>query len=109
SEHGVSLLKISITLLASVACAVPSAADARAPRPPVKVSAPSISGTPTTGSTLKANDGTWRSSTGSFTISRDWLRCAADGSQCVSAEWGGATYDLGSIDAGKSIRLRVTA
>jgi hypothetical protein len=103
------LLKICIILLAAAAGAVPPAADARASRSPVNLSRPSISGTATIGNTLKANDGTWRSSTGSLSISRNWLRCDAAGSRCVSAGWGGATYYLGSIDAGKRIRLKVTA
>jgi hypothetical protein len=103
------LLKMCIILLAAAAGAVPPAADARASRSPVNLSPPSISGTARVGNTLKASDGTWRSSTGSVSISRTWLRCDAAGSRCVSAEWGGSAYYLGSIDAGKRIRLRVTA
>jgi hypothetical protein len=103
------VLKICITLVAAAASAVPPAADARASRSPVMLSPPSISGTATIGNTLKAGDGSWRSSTGSLSISRNWLRCNADGWGCVSAGWGGATYYLGSIDAGKRIRLKVTA
>jgi hypothetical protein len=102
-------VRVLVTLLAVAAGAVLPAAAARASRPPVQLSPPSISGSATIGNTLKASDGRWWSSTGSLSISRSWLRCDAAGSRCVSAEWGGTTYYLGSIDAGKRIRLKVTA
>ena len=80
---------------------------------PTNTTEPRIMGDPNVGSTLTATRGIW---TGSPTAYRyQWVRCPdsggrADGSDCASI--GGATtqqYVLARADAGKRIRVRVTA
>ena len=62
--------------------------------------APSISGTPTVGSTLTANDGSWGPS--GVTLTRQWYR---DGEEIADAT--GPTYLLTSDDLGARMSLRV--
>jgi Ig domain of plant-specific actin-binding protein len=76
---------------------------------PVNTSEPTISGTPTVGSRLTANRGTWVGGQ-PITYSFQWLRCSASGDNC--AEIVGATdntYAVTESDAGRSLRVRVTA
>ena len=69
--------------------------------PPVNSVAPSISGTPTSGQTLTANDGTWSDSP---TFTRQWK---ADGA-AISGQTG-STLLLDDSYVGKSITVTVTA
>lgn len=69
--------------------------------PPVNSVAPTISGTPSSGQTLTANDGTW---TGSPTLTRQWK---ADGA-AISGQTG-STILLDNSLAGKLITVTVTA
>ncbi len=85
--------------------AVVKAATAR----PVNTSPPTISGSLAVGQTLTANAGTW-SGGEPITFSFQWRRCDQNGGSC--ADIGGAndrTYRLASIDAGNTLRVRVTA
>ena len=70
---------------------------------------PSVSGTPTQGQTLVAANGTWAGAA-PITFTYAWSRCDTTGAACVAIT--GATnntYVLAAADAGKTIRLAVTA
>ena len=76
---------------------------------PVNTTEPSISGTAAVGQRLTANRGEWTGNT-PMTFSFQWLRCNASGAEC--AEITGATdntYVVQQADAGRTIRVRVTA
>jgi hypothetical protein len=99
----------------AVATALTSgAAQAVAQAAPSNTAEPKISGAATAGSTLTTTAGTW-SGTTPISFAYQWLRCPTsggkpDGSDCAAIS--GATtssYVLGSGDAGKRIRVRVTA
>jgi hypothetical protein len=76
---------------------------------PANTAPPEISGTPATGETLVASTGTW---TGSPPISFafQWKRCDAAGAACedISAA-SDTTYVVQSGDAGRRLRVQVTA
>jgi hypothetical protein len=92
-------------LAALVALAAAGVATAATP---VNTSPPTISGTPTVGQTLTAENGTWSNSPTSFAY--QWLRCNGGGNACVSVANGTQkTYTLVGADAGRTIRVRVTA
>jgi hypothetical protein len=75
---------------------------------PVNTAPPTISGTPTVGQTLTANEGTWSNSPTSFTY--QWLRCNGGGNSCAPVANGSQkTYTLVGADAGNTMRVRVTA
>jgi hypothetical protein len=75
---------------------------------PVNTVPPAISGTTTVGQTLTASDGTWSNTPTSFAY--QWLRCNGGGNSCASvANGAGKTYTLVGADAGRTMRVRVTA
>jgi hypothetical protein len=75
---------------------------------PVNTAPPTISGTPTVGQMLTASDGTWSNSPTSFGY--QWLRCNGGGNSCISVANGTQkTYMLVGADAGRTMRVRVTA
>ena len=75
---------------------------------PANTTPPSISGTPTVGQTLTATDGTWSNSPTSFAY--QWLRCNGGGNNCADVANGTLkTYTLVGADAGRTMRVRVTA
>lgn len=68
---------------------------------------PTISGSPTVGSTLTVSNGTW---TGARTFSYQWQQCDAAGNNCVDiAGAHGSTYGVRSADVGHELRARVKA
>jgi len=94
-----------VLLIALVATGVAQAAIAAAP---VNTAPPTISGTTQVGQTLTASNGTWTNSPTSFAY--QWVRCNGGGNQCVSVANGTQrTYTLVGADAGRTIRVRVTA
>jgi hypothetical protein len=80
-----------------------------APAPPVNTAAPTISGTARDGSTLTADPGSW-TGTPPLSYAYQWRRCNSDGSACNDiAGATGASYAVGAIDIGRTVRVRVTA
>src|SRR5688572_18171670 len=75
---------------------------------PANTAPPTITGTTTVGQTLTANEGTWTNSPTSFTY--QWLRCNAGGNNCNPVANGTQkTYTLVGADAGRTMRVEVTA
>jgi thermitase len=75
---------------------------------PTNTSPPTITGTPQSGQTLIAGNGSWSASPTSYGY--QWLRCDTSGSSCTAIS--GATlqtYALGSGDVGSTMRVAVTA
>lgn len=73
--------------------------------PPANVTAPTVTGTPAVGQTLRITGGAWA---GRERFSYQWLRCS--GSTCTpisGATWG--RYAVAASDANRTIRARVTA
>ena len=82
----------------------PVAAD-----PPSASTPPTVSGDPRDGGTLTAQPGTW-TGTGPIDYTYQWLRCDADGDNCVAIPGAtGSTYTPGPDDVGSTIRVDVTA
>lgn len=76
---------------------------------PVNVTPPAISGTPQVGQTLTASNGTWTTSSPA-NYAYQWLRCNGGGNSCANVANGTQqTYTLVGADAGKTMRVRVTA
>jgi hypothetical protein len=70
---------------------------------------PSISGSPSPGSTLHGDPGTW---TGAqpITFTFQWLRCDSGGNNCVElAGQRDDSYTVRDADTGRTMRFRVTA
>lgn len=83
-------------------------AAAASAAPPSNTTPPTITGTPTVGQTLTAENGTWSNNPASFTY--QWLRCNGGGNACVGvANATQKTYTLVGADAGRTIRVQVTA
>lgn len=75
---------------------------------PALVSLPAISGTAAAGQTLTASMGTWSPAASSYAT--QWDSCDASGGACAPiAGANGTTYAVDSTDAGKTIRIAVTA
>jgi hypothetical protein len=94
---------LGAAVLGAALWAVPAVAA-----PPANTGAPTISGTPRVGETLTAQNGTWTNSPTAFQY--QWQRCNAAGVSCNNVP--GAvdrTYLLGTSDAGRTLRVRVTA
>jgi hypothetical protein len=76
--------------------------------PPANTAPPVISGTPQVGQTLATTNGTWSNNPTSFAY--QWQRCNVGGNNCVNVANGTQrTYTLVGADAGRTIRVRVTA
>ena len=76
---------------------------------PQNTALPTISGSRVDGSTLTAADGTW-SGTTPLDFDYQWLRCNADGSNCVAIPGAtDGTYTLTADDVGHDVRVSVTA
>jgi hypothetical protein len=74
---------------------------------PAAASPPVVSGTAAVGKTLSTTNGAWNT-TASFAY--QWLRCASDGTGCVSIPGGtAATYVATIADAGHTLEAAVSA
>ncbi len=109
--HRRALAAVLIAVASIVIGAVlgaPHEGNAAAQAAPGNQSPPTISGTPSVGSTLTATNGTWTGSPTSYLY--QWRRCDSVGGSCASI--GGATnstYALKQVDADNTLRIRVTA
>ena len=75
---------------------------------PANTAAPTISGTTQVGSTLTADKGTWNGSPTGYAYA--WSRCDQTGSSCADINGATAsTYKLAQVDAGATLRVRVSA
>lgn len=100
TRGAIALVFATMTSLAFAAVA--------AAAPPSNTTPPTITGTPTVGQTLTAENGTWSNSPTSFAY--QWLRCNGGGNACVGVANGTQkTYTLVGADAGRTIRVQVTA
>jgi hypothetical protein len=86
----------------------PSGPPAVAPLAPSPAAAPEITGVAMVDEVLTATKGRW-SATGALALNLEWLRCDADGENCVGLGITGETYTAGVVDVGKTLRVRVTA
>lgn len=99
---------VLVAALCGLGLALPATALAGTQAAPVNTAPPTISGTPTVGQTLTAENGTWSNAPTSFAY--QWLRCNALGASCVSVSNGTLkTYTLVGADASHTMRVRVTA
>jgi hypothetical protein len=100
-----SLLVLLVAVVTVVANGTAQAATAAAP---VNTALPTISGTTQVGQILTAGNGTWTNSPTTFAY--QWLRCNGGGNACSNVANGTQkTYTLVAADAGRTIRVRVTA
>ena len=101
-------VRVLLVALAAAAVTALGVAQPAAAAPPENTVPPTISGTPQVGQTLTANNGTWTNSPTSFAY--QWLRCNVGGNSCVPVANGTQrTYTLVGADAGRTMRVRVTA
>jgi hypothetical protein len=88
--------------------AVAATSAAAQSSPPISKSAPTITGNPIAGSTLRAGNGLWYNSPTSFKY--QWLRCDSHGNGCVQISGATSqTYKLTSSDVNHTIVVLVTA
>ena len=91
-----------------IAAAFAGFASAAAQAAPMNTTAPTVSGTAKVGQALTAGDGTWSNTPTSYAY--QWLRCNGGGNSCVNVANGTQkTYTLAGVDAGNTMRVRVTA
>ena len=101
---GAPLVVLAMLALTLGVTAAVAATQAR----PTNQQPPTIGGTPEVGKTLTAREGTWTGNPTDYDYA--WRRCDADGGSCAlinNAEE--RTYVLKSVDAGNTLRARVTA
>ena len=104
-SYGRMAASLVVTLAALAFTTIGLAATAAAP---VNTSLPTISGTAQVGQTLTAGNGTWSNAPTSFAY--QWVRCNGGGNSCASVANGTQqTYTLVGADAGRTMRVRVTA
>ena len=86
----------------------PAGPKPQAPLAPTATAAPAVTGGPMVEQTLVGTMGTW-SGSAPLTVGLEWLRCDAAGENCQGLGITAATYTVGLVDVGKTIRVRITA
>ena len=86
----------------------PAGPKPQAPLAPTATAAPAVTGGPMVEQTLGGTMGTW-SGSAPLTVGLEWLRCDAAGENCQGLGITAATYTVGLVDVGKTIRVRITA
>ena len=86
----------------------PAGPKPQAPLAPTATAAPAVTGVPMVEQTLVGTMGTW-SGSAPLTVGLEWLRCDAAGENCQGLGITAATYTVGLVDVGKTIRVRITA
>lgn len=103
---GAILVPLAVAAIAFAA--VVGIGSAAVQAPPVNDEEPTITGTPRVGQTLTAQNGTWSNSP--ITFQYQWQRCNAAGASCSNIRLANQrTLRLVASDAGRTIRVRVTA
>ena len=75
--------------------------------PPVNVNRPTVTGTPSVGNTLTAENGTWR---GAASFRYQWQQCDQNGNNCVSVSGAnGKTFGVASANVNHGFQVVVTA
>jgi hypothetical protein len=92
--------------------AAQSAATATVALPPAPAAStnPTVTGTSTVSQKLTGTIGAWSVTSGTFTTARQWMRCDAQGANCVAiAKATTPTYTLTTSDNGSTIVLEISA
>src|SRR5262245_3832411 len=89
--------------LSNATSEVPGKANA-----PSELTLPTISGSPIVGEKLTASHGTWQG-TQPITYSYRWQTCNEAATSCAGNGSSGASYTVAKSDAGKRLRVKVTA
>ena len=101
----VALGALATTAIFIAAAGTGSAAKQAAP---TNTQPPTVSGTPSEGSTLTASNGQWTGSPTSYDYR--WQRCDTTGGSCAGISGAAQrTYVLKAVDNGNTLRVRVTA
>ena len=105
----IPLLLVALISLLMVVSGSALASARHAAASPTNTSGPTITGTAATGATLSATSGAWNGAT-PISYAYQWQRCNSSGSSCGTIS--GATnqnYVVSNSDAGRTIRVQVTA
>jgi hypothetical protein len=100
---------VAVVAATGAAVALTSSGTAAPQVAPTNQSPPTISGTPTVGSVLTADPGTWNGSQ-PITFTYQWRRCDRSGGSCSNISGANQkTYTLKSPDRNNTLRVRVAA
>ncbi len=109
-EHGYLRIVVSARNASGSASAVSAPVGPVSWNPPVRGSAPVITGAARQGSLLRYRAPVWRATTPDTTFSMQWKRCRRNGTGCRPIRSAGAgRYRLTGADAGHRIVVSVTA
>jgi hypothetical protein len=108
-RRGAAAVLIAVASVAiGAVLGVPHNGNAAGQAAPANQSPPTISGTPSVGSTLTATNGTWTGNPTSYVY--QWRRCDSTGGSCSSISGANKSeYTLKTVDADNTLRIRVTA
>jgi CHRD domain len=103
------LLLVALTSFLLVVSGSALATARHATASPTSTSAPTITGTTSTGATLSATSGAWNGTT-PISYAYQWQRCNSSGSNCGAiSQATNQNYVVSNGDAGRTIRVQVTA